>query len=245
MPAAVDHHERGSADRRLHRGAAFGRYSREDARRYDAWYDTGAGLRMAAQEQALLDRLLQTRTENHTVLEVGCGTGHFTRWLSGRGLIAIGVDPVPAMLAVARERDPAGRYVQATAEWLPLPDASVDLVSFITALEFIERQGAALREAGRVARRGLLLGVLNLTSPVGLQRMLLARLRSSSSYRTARFLTPWRLARLVRRSLGARVDTVRWQTAIWPDQLPGWAHFRPFGAFIGMYVGFREPEEQR
>jgi hypothetical protein len=148
------------------------------------------------------------------------------------------------MLAVGRELGGESRYARATADALPFRDGSVELVAFITALEFIGRPGMALREAARVARRGLLLGVLNLASPLGLRRTVAARLQPASPFRAARFRTPWRLELLVRRSLGPRVRAVHWQTAIWPGWLPRRARPRPFGAVIGMLVVLREPEER-
>lgn len=221
----------------------FAEYGCDAARRYDAWYASPAGRVMAAEEQALLSRLIGTTAGHRSVLEVGCGTGSFTRWFAGQGLTAVGVDSAPAMLAVAQERRGAAQYVWATAEALPFADDSVDLVAFITSLEFLDRPTFALREAGRVARHGLVLGVLNLASPRGLRRTLLAPLRPSSPYRAAHFPTPGRLERAVRRSLGARVRDIRWQTAIWPRWLPAWARPRSCGAFIGMLVVLHQSEE--
>jgi ubiquinone/menaquinone biosynthesis C-methylase UbiE len=51
---------------------------------YEAWYATPRGQRAAAAEQALLDWLLAPFPHAASVLDVGCGTGHFTRWLAAR-----------------------------------------------------------------------------------------------------------------------------------------------------------------
>jgi ubiquinone/menaquinone biosynthesis C-methylase UbiE len=230
-------------DRRSRPPQPFAGYSPAAARQYEDWYATPAGRAMVEEERALLARLLRSGPPCRSLMEVGCGTGHFTRWFTGMGLAAAGVDVSAGMLAVARELDGAGRYVRATAGALPFRDGGVDLVAFITSLEFIDRPAAALREAGRVARRGLLLGVLNLASPLGVQRTVAARLQPASPFRAAAFPTPRRLERLVRRSLGPRVREIRWQTAIWPGWLPRWVRPRPFGAFIGMLVVLRESEE--
>jgi ubiquinone/menaquinone biosynthesis C-methylase UbiE len=229
--------------RRSRRTQPFAEYTPAVARQYEAWYATPAGRSMVEEERALLARLLQSRSPYRSVLEVGCGTGHFTRWFADLGLTSVGADVAPGMLAVALEMGGTSGYVRARAEALPLTGGSFDLVAFITALEFIERPLPALREAARVARRGLLLGVLNLASPLGMQRTLAARVQPASPFRSARFFTPWRLEQLVRRSLGPRVRAIRWQTAIWPDWSPRQLRLRPFGAFIGMLVVLREPEE--
>jgi SAM-dependent methyltransferase len=53
----------------------------------------------------LADELGATR-----VLDLGCGTGRLTRALAARGRTAVGIDPDPAMLRVARRR-PGGEHV--------------------------------------------------------------------------------------------------------------------------------------
>lgn len=66
------------------------------------------------------------------VVELGCGTGYFGSWLARRGAHVTGVDVTEAQLATARglaeqHRLPL-RLVLASAEDVPLPDASFDLV---------------------------------------------------------------------------------------------------------------------
>ncbi|MBN1135320.1 MAG: hypothetical protein JXM73_01975, partial [Anaerolineae bacterium] len=47
---------------------------------YEAWYET-TGRRADRLEKALLKQLLARFPQASSLLEVGCGTGHFTRWL--------------------------------------------------------------------------------------------------------------------------------------------------------------------
>jgi ubiquinone/menaquinone biosynthesis C-methylase UbiE len=215
----------------------FAAFTVAAARRYEAWYRTAAGRRMVHDEEVLLARLFRYLPDTRSVVDIGCGTGRFTRWFAARGLEVVGVDTAPAMLTVAHEAGPAGGYVLAAAEALPLRERGVDLAAMITSLEFMADAGLVLREAGRVARLGLLLGVLNLASPLGAGRKLAARLRPSP-YRTARFMTPWGLEHLVRRATGRRVARVRWATTLWPGWTPAPARRLPFGGFIGMAVRF-------
>lgn len=65
--------------------------------RYENWYQT-TGRRADRLEKALLRRLLVNFKSAHTILEVGCGTGHFTRWFNELGLYAVGLDVSPPML---------------------------------------------------------------------------------------------------------------------------------------------------
>ncbi|MFL6182890.1 MAG: class I SAM-dependent methyltransferase [Actinomycetes bacterium] len=66
------------------------------------------------------------------VLDVACGTGYFSAWLARLGAHPVGVDLTPAQLATARRcQDEFGidfPLVEASAEDVPLPDASFDLV---------------------------------------------------------------------------------------------------------------------
>jgi SAM-dependent methyltransferase len=65
------------------------------------------------------------------VVELGCGTAYWSAWLARRGARPVGVDLTPAQLATARELQAEHGLefplVQASAEAVPLPDASFDL----------------------------------------------------------------------------------------------------------------------
>jgi len=212
----------------------FSSYSRSDAERYEAWYHTPAGRVVASEEQAALAAMLAVFPAQQTVLEVGCGSGYFTRWLAARGHTVVGIDQSPEMLAVAHTFGGAS-YVLATGEALPFADASFDVVVFITALEFIAAPITALQEAARVARAGIVLGVLNLSSPLGIRRKLTAWFQPSI-YRTAHFYTIWGLRRLVWRALPGRVQHLQWTTTLSPRGVPRSLHRLPCGAFIVMAV---------
>ena len=85
------------------------------AARYEQWY-SGPGRQADLLEKRLLQRMLQQLGEVRTILEVGCGTGHFTRWLRSlsfetTGLpcrIAVGSDQPtePARLGLSPVRKP-------------------------------------------------------------------------------------------------------------------------------------------
>jgi ubiquinone/menaquinone biosynthesis C-methylase UbiE len=61
-------------------------------------------------------------------VDVGAGTGKLTRLLVGRVGEVVALEPAGNMLAKLREVIPGARAVQGTAEALPFPDGSVDLV---------------------------------------------------------------------------------------------------------------------
>lgn len=91
------------------------------------------------------------------MLDVGCGTGAMLRALADRYPRATlsGIDPVPAMLAVARQRLPA--HVELYAGWaesLPFTDACFDVIVSNSAFHYFRQPSVALGEMRRVLRPG-------------------------------------------------------------------------------------------
>ncbi|AYG02583.1 class I SAM-dependent methyltransferase [Gryllotalpicola protaetiae] len=93
------------------------------------------------------------------VLDVGAGTGKFTRMLQGEDREVIAVDPSPQMLEVLRDKVQGVETLLGTAERLPLPDESVDAVTFAQAWHWVE-PGRGEREVARVLKPGGTLGLI-------------------------------------------------------------------------------------
>lgn len=207
----------------------------EQARRYESWFETPFGRRADRVEKGILRGILGEFGHVDSLLEVGCGTGHFTRWFAELGVVTAGVDVSALMLQVARRLRPGLDLAVGDARQLPFADDSFDVVALITVLEFLDAPQRALVEALRVARYGLLLGTLNPLSPVALWRMLRG-VGGTSTYRWARFFSPFGLGRLVRHSLERRKATIRWRTGLYPVPWLDGCTALPFGAFLGMSV---------
>jgi ubiquinone/menaquinone biosynthesis C-methylase UbiE len=124
---------------------------------------------VSSAEKDLLRWMLARFPSARSVLEVGCGTAHFTRWLEPQRLV-VGLERSAAMLREARRLRTEGPLVHADATRLPFPDRSFDLVLLVTVLESIDESATALRDAVRVARGGLCLIVLNPWSAGGFSR---------------------------------------------------------------------------
>jgi len=202
------------------------------ARRYEDWYRTPQGRKYDAREKDLLSALMGPAGDRR-LLEIGCGTGHFTRWFRDLGWCTWGLDVEPRMLARARERSPGDIvYCRGDAMRLPFADDSFDLCALITTLESTDRPVQALQEALRVSRRAVLLGVLNAVSLLALQRRVRALFRPTIFSRT-RFYSGPQLSALIRRVAGGMSLSVSIRFATMGRCLFG--HL-PRGAFYAVRV---------
>lgn len=127
---------------------------------YEAWYNTPRGRWIGDREFTLLQQLLSPGA-GASLLDVGCGTGHFSRHFARIGLSVTGIDPDSAALKFAMTQGSDIRYMQGNALELPFADNSFDYTVAVTSLCFIEDPLPALREMWRVTRHTLALGLLN------------------------------------------------------------------------------------
>ena len=193
---------------------------------YEDWYQN-SGKWTDRHVKDLLKRLLKGFVAPHSVLEVGCGTGHFTRWLNTLGLRAVGLDLSWNMLEQSKYLNgPA--CLQADAFNLPFLPASFDLVALITTLEFLPNPNQALIEAIRIARHGLILVVLNAQNHLVGQ----TNRPPGLSWELAHSYTPAELRFLIREVSG---DMSR---IFWQSSPPFWTGRQPllWGDFIGAAV---------
>jgi len=128
---------------------------------YDAWYDSPRGSWIGNAEYRLLLSELGPQP-GERILDVGCGTGWFTRRTASlHGLHATGIDLNAEWLALARSRDVRSTYLQADALTLPFADDSFDHVLSVAALCFTADWRRAVREIVRVSRKRFAIGLLN------------------------------------------------------------------------------------
>ncbi len=87
------------------------------------------------------------------VIDLGAGTGKLTRSLVALGHRVIAVEPLEEMLEQLRRAVPGATAVRGSAEAIPLPDGSADVVTCAQAFHWFDRT-VALREMARVLRGG-------------------------------------------------------------------------------------------
>ena len=111
------------------------------------------------------------------ILDVGCGTGYLLGRLAARAPQAealAGIDAAPAMIEAARRAaaDDRLRFVVGTAERLPWPAASFDLVISTTSFDHWADQRAGLAQCARVLAPGGCLVLADLFSVLLLPTLL-------------------------------------------------------------------------
>jgi SAM-dependent methyltransferase len=93
------------------------------------------------------------------LLDIGCGSGLAAAMAAGLGAVVSGLDAAEALVAIARERTPAGDFRAGEMEALPFADASFDVVVAFNSLQYAATPANALREAARVVRPGGLVAI--------------------------------------------------------------------------------------
>ncbi|MCI3948078.1 MAG: methyltransferase protein [Acidimicrobiales bacterium] len=94
-----------------------------------------------------------------TVVDLGAGTGKWTRLLVERGARVVAVEPVAGMREQLGVAVPGVEVLDAPAEAVPLPDGSVDAVTAAQAFHWFDRP-TALAECARLLRPGGGLGMV-------------------------------------------------------------------------------------
>lgn len=143
------------------------------------------------------------------VVDVGCGDGFHLPRFAATARRVFGVEPYRPLLARARARVAGLSTVEVragSAQALPLPDASVDLVHARTAYFFGPGCEPGLREADRVLRPGGALAIVDLDATVppygpwlradlpGYRPAAVDRFFDRAGFATTRVLTRWEFA---------------------------------------------------
>ncbi|HEX8500248.1 MAG TPA: class I SAM-dependent methyltransferase [Pyrinomonadaceae bacterium] len=108
------------------------------------------------------------------VLEIGCGTGGFSRLLARRAERVLAVDLSPQMIRLARERSelqPNIEFVNADAMAFRLPDGQFDCVATLTTLHHLPAE-SALRKIKKALKPGGVFVCLDLYQRSGLGDLL-------------------------------------------------------------------------
>ena len=168
---------------------------------YESWYQTPPGKYADSLEKELFLKLVQPEP-GQKLVDIGCGTGDYLAFFQQSGLETTGIDVSEAMLAIASQKlGPGTRLCQGSAEKLPFDNDSFDIATLITTLEFVSDPLLALREAARVSRAIIFLGVLNNASPLALARRMKGKFHHSI-YNLGSFYSIWDIKAMTREVIG-------------------------------------------
>jgi ubiquinone/menaquinone biosynthesis C-methylase UbiE len=136
-----------------HPGAYVEQGATSDA--YRQWAETydQPGNELLELDLPIIDAILDVLPTG-TAVDTACGTGRLARRLAERGHRVVGVDGSVDMLREARRNLPGVSFVVGDLDDLPLPDASVDLVTNALALTHVVDLDHVLAEFARVLRPG-------------------------------------------------------------------------------------------
>jgi len=141
-------------------------------------------------EKKVLGRLLPDAGQGKRLLDVGCGTGHWSAYFARRGFEVTGIDISEQMIEVARGKNISGsRFEVADAENLPFADNQFDVATAVTVIEFAAHPTRLVAEMARCVKKRtgtLILGALNALSPCNQAR----RAQHGNVYGSARLLSP-------------------------------------------------------
>jgi ubiquinone/menaquinone biosynthesis C-methylase UbiE len=164
---------------------------------YDDWYETAKGAMYDHLEKKAISKYLMRNFQGRKLLEVGCGTGHWSQFFSESGFEVTGIDISERMINVARSKSiPNTSFQIANGHSLPFKDGVFDVTASIVTLEFVCDTELVLREMVRCTRRPggrLLIGVLNALAPLNCKR----QLYPESPYSKARLFSPMQLKELL------------------------------------------------
>lgn len=221
-------------------------WDKDVAARYEKWFATPAGAYALGREIRLIEHMTSGwPRRGQRLVEVGCGTGIFLEAMHRGGFEVTGLDKSPDMLAAASARLGGRADLHlGDAEHLPFSDNEFDYCLLLTVLEFLPDPGLAVREAARVARKGILVGFLNAFSLHRLEVAVFSRKSSYSLLKKAHWFTPWALRRLIAAEIGQRVCRTR---TVLPGPSRTWRAAAPYNVLnrhilslpIGAYGALR------
>ena len=154
---------------------------------YDALYRAPRGAWIGEQEFRLLRAMLGP-SPGETLLDVGCGTGYFTRlFAADRECRVTGLDIDRSWAGYAASQSAGNEaYVCGTAIELPFRNGTFDLAISVAALCFVTDQRRGIQEILRVTKRRFAIGLLHRRSLLYWQK---GRSGGKGAYRGARWHT--------------------------------------------------------
>lgn len=209
-------------------------FNRQHTDTYEQWYE-GRYKRAEIWQKKIIGDLVKKDKRVTQLLEFGCGTTRFTRWWEQIGIEATGGDLSPFMLGQGVHLF-SGDLVLADSHFMPFKDQTFDALAFITTFEYYRDPVQVIREAARVARHGIVFGMMNRNSTKVVRRRVQQLFGKNPFYITATFYTPQTLIKKIEEALKGRSYSIEWTCTGLPKWFPVQQWGMPYGDFFGLYV---------
>jgi len=216
-------------------------FDRNSARFYESWRRSSQSRTIERSLEQLVLSVLDP-IPGERLLDIGCGNGNHLLMFNRLGLDVTGVDASVDMVEAARSRlGPRSVVKVGMAEDLRFDDNEFDLAALIHTLEFLDNPLQALREAGRVARRKVFIGVLNSLSWTGILKRIQGFF-GDPLFGQAAFYNLWQIKSLLQLAYGdipISWECIRIVPSFLQEMVPygkevlGHRH-SPFGFFLGL-----------
>ena len=204
------------------------------ANRYDDWYCSATGQMYDKLEKKAFDSLIGNHDVGKQFLDIGCGTGHWSRFFSEKEFEVTGIDISEEMIKTANRKNmPRCHFQVADGQSLSFFDNSFDVAAAVTTLEFSENPQRIISEMARCVKpKGrLFFGVLNSLSSYNQKR----QNNAESLYAYAQLFSPQQL-----RSLLEHYGTVKMRIAGFVLQNKWLIWLSPFWDFLLQLVGSKK-----
>ncbi len=121
------------------------------ANKYDSWFETSLGKKVFNSEKSCIEELVKKR-EGKLAIDLGIGTGLFSKILIEKGYRVIGIDISDEMLKIAKDR---GFEVIKHDLKNPLPfiNETFDFAFSMTSIEFLKRPEDLIKEVNRILKK--------------------------------------------------------------------------------------------
>lgn len=135
------------------------------AETYDEWCSTPLGSFVDELENEIMKEVAQPK-KNEKALDLGCGTGIYSLWLSEQDVIVTGIDISSEMLKKAKskaeDKNQNIEFIKGDIHSLPFPDQTFDLILSNIVLEFVDSPEKVISEGLRVLKQGgrLVIGII-------------------------------------------------------------------------------------
>jgi len=142
---------------------------------YDSFYESEKGRIYDRLEKSAVARMMPSSKDNPKMLEVGSGTGHWSKFFSAHGFHVTGVDISPEMVDIAKSKNiPNTEFHVEDILKLPYEKNSFDIVCAMASIEFTHAPQLALNTMAQFVKRGgyILLGCLNRNGLLNAKRIL-------------------------------------------------------------------------